>query len=134
MSDPAYLSVTSKLYIGILGCKYDDVNVPLMNNRMHKEKIGTMIVIIDFASILLMMYFFSSINSLNNEFLEKIDDLRVQMKDFGVKINNVKLDKYTIDSRVVKMKIWLHFRDILESKKERHNDMQCVDVCLSLYT
>ena len=56
------------------------------------------------------------------------------MKDFGVKINNVKLDKYTIDSRVVKMKIWLHFRDILESEKERHNDMQCVDVCLSLYT
>ena len=77
MSDSAYLNVTSKLYIGILGCKYDDVNVPLMNKRLHKEKIGTMIVIIDFASILLMMYFFSSINSLNNEFLEKIDDLRV---------------------------------------------------------
>ena len=77
MSDPAYLNVTSKLYIGILGCKYDDVNVPLMNNRLHKEKIGTMIVIIDFASILLMMYFFSKINALNNEFLEKIDDLRV---------------------------------------------------------
>jgi hypothetical protein len=56
------------------------------------------------------------------------------MKDFGVKINNVKLDKHTIDSRVVKMKIWLHFRDILESKKERQNNMQCVDVCLSLYT
>jgi hypothetical protein len=77
MSDPAYLSVTSKLYIGILGCKYDDVNVPFMNDRLHKEKIGIMIVIIDFASVLLMMYFFSKINSLNNEFLEKIDDLRV---------------------------------------------------------
>lgn len=25
MSDPAYLDVTSKLYIGILACKYDDV-------------------------------------------------------------------------------------------------------------
>jgi hypothetical protein len=45
------------------------------------------------------------------------------MKDFGVKINNVKLDKHTTDSRVVKMKIWLHFKNFLESEKERHNDM-----------
>ena len=52
MSDPAYLSVTSKLYIGSLGCKYDDVNVPFMNDRLHKEKIGIMIVIIDFARII----------------------------------------------------------------------------------
>lgn len=134
MSDPAYLAITSKLYIGILGCKYDDVQLPFGSKRLHKERIGIIIVVLDFSSILLMMYFFAKINALNNEFLEKIDDLRVQMKDFGVKINNVKLDKYTLDSRIVKIKIWLHFKDILELKKEKYNDMQCIDVCLSLYT
>ena len=121
MSDPVYLDVMSKIYIGIIGCKYDEVN--FFNNPMHKEKIGAMVVIIDFASVLLMLYFFSKINSLNNELLEKVDDLRVQMKDFGIQINNVILDKYTSDSRVVKIKIWLYFRDILKSKIDRHNDM-----------
>ena len=81
-----------------------------------------------------MIYFFSKINVLNNEFLSGIDDLRVQMKDFGVKINNVKLDKYTQDSRIVKIKIWLYFKEILASNKDKYNDMQCIDVCLSLYT
>jgi len=70
-----------------------------------------------------MIYFFSKINTLNNEFLSNIDDLRVQMKDFGVKINNVKLDKYTQDSRIVKVKIWLYFKEILEINKDRYNDM-----------
>ena len=82
MSDPVYLDVMSKIYIGIIGCKYDEVN--FFNNPLHKEKIGTMVVIIDFASVLIMVYFFSKINTLNNELLEKVDDLRVQMKDFGI--------------------------------------------------
>lgn len=46
-------------------------------------------------SLLIMFYFFKKINYLNNEFLGDIDDLRVTMKDFGLQINNVKLDKYT---------------------------------------
>mgnify|MGYP006089910177 FL=1 len=29
-----------------------------------------------------------------------MDDMRVQMKDFGVQLNNVKLDRYTQDSRL----------------------------------
>lgn len=78
---------------------------------------------VDFTSILIMIYFFSKINVLNNEFLSSIDDLRVQMKDFGVKINNVKLDKYTLDSRIVKIKIWLYFKEILEFNKDKYNDM-----------
>lgn len=134
MSHPVFQSITSQEYIAVVGCKYDDVKIPFSSKRLHKEVIGIIIVGIDFGSILIMIYFFSKINILNNEFLSSIDDLRVQMKDFGVKINNVKLDKYTQDSRIVKIKIWLYFKEILEANKDPYNDMQCVDVCLSLYT
>lgn len=106
MSDPRYQDILSKNYIGIFGCKYDDVGIPFTDTRLHKEVIGVFIVCLDFSTILVMMFFFAKINSLNNEFLANMDDLRVQMKDFGVKIDNVKLDRYTQDSRVVKLKIW----------------------------
>ena len=92
------------------------------------------IVCVDFFSILVMMFFFAKINSINNEFLENMDDLRVTMKDFGVQIDNVKLDKYSQDSRIVKIKVWLHFKEILAPFIDKFNDMQCIDVCLSLYT
>lgn len=63
-----------------------------------------------------------------------MDNLQVQMKDFGVRIKDVRLDKFTYDSRVIKIKVWLHFREILQPFKSAHNDMECIDVCLSLYT
>jgi hypothetical protein len=134
MSIEQYKSITSKIYIGLLGCKYDDVSLPFSKKRIHKEKIGIIIVALDFTSILIMIFFFGKIKQLNSEFLEKIDDLRVQMKDFGVKLNNVRLDKFTSDSRIVKLKIWLYFKELLKDDIDRFNDMQCVDVCLSLYT
>ena len=134
MSDPNYLNITSQIYLGVFGCKYDDVKMPFIESRIHKERIGVFIVCLDVISIMLMIYFFTKINTLNNEFLGCMDDLRVQMKDFGVKINNVKLDKFTYDSRVVKIKVWLHFQDVLEPFKTPYNDMECIDVCLSLYT
>ena len=85
-------------------------------------------------SVAYMAFIFSKLKDINNEYLEIMDDMRVQMKDFGVKINNVKLDKFTYDSRVVKIKVWLHFQDVLEPFKTPYNDMECIDVCLSLYT
>ena len=42
---------------------------------------------------------------------------RVEMKSFGIKIDNLILDKYTQDSRVIKMKIWLYFNDIINDLK-----------------
>ena len=81
-----------------------------------------------------MIFFFSKISEINNDLLQKIDDLRVQMKDFGIKLNNVKLDKFTFDSRIVKIKIWLYFKELLKDDADKYNDMQCIDVCLSLYT
>ena len=57
--------------------------------------IGTYVVIFDTISVGIMLYFIKKVGTLNNEFLNDIDDLRVTMKDFGLQINNVKLDRFT---------------------------------------
>lgn len=88
---------------------------------MHKETIGVIVVSVDFFCLLIMIYFFNKLEALNNEFLKVVDDLKIQMKDFGVTLEDIVLDRYTYDSRIVKMKIWLHFNEILEKKKDKYN-------------
>jgi len=59
------------------------------------------------------------------------------MKDFGVKLNDVKIDKYTQDHRVQKMKIWTHFTEILleyRSGNEERDMVAVIDVCLSQFS
>lgn len=57
------------------------------------------------------------------------------MKDFGVILNDVKIDKYTQDFRVQKMKIWTHFSEILKDYKSNDTDnMEVMDVTLSIYS
>ena len=85
-------------------------------------------------SVAYMAFIFSKLKDINNEYLEIMDDMRVQMKDFGVKVNDVKLDKYTQDSRLQKMKIWLYFTSILKDYATEDNQMEVMDVTLSIYT
>ena len=102
----------------MVGCKYDDVKVPFTRNtRIHKEWIGIIIIICDVVSIGIMIYFFTKIRELNEEFLNALDDLKVQMKDFGVKIDELRLDRFTQDSRLIKMKIWLYFTKIFQNEE-----------------
>jgi hypothetical protein len=51
--------------------------VPFSERRMHKEVVGVLVVSIDFLCILIMIYFFKKLEALNNEFLEKVDDLKI---------------------------------------------------------
>lgn len=61
------------------------------------------------------------------------------MKDFGVILNDVKLDRFTQDSRIQKMKIWLHFSSMFKEFLEKNPDdeiakaNQVIDVTLSMY-
>jgi hypothetical protein len=86
-----------------------------------------------------MAFVFSKLREINDEYLEIVDDLRVQMKDFGVILNDVKPDRFTQDSRIQKMKIWLHFSTMFKTFLEKNPDdeiakaNQVIDVTLSLY-
>ena len=42
------------------------------------------------------------------------------MKDFGVKIDDLKLDRFTQDSRLIKFKIWLYFTKIFQNHAIMH--------------
>lgn len=132
--------LTGRIVIGIAGCKFDRVRVPLFNLKVHKEVIGVIVIGLDAFSIVIMIYFFSVLRQINMEYLDIMDDLRVQMKDFGIKIDEVILDRYTQDSRLIKMKVWLHFTKILGleeisgQKADEYNDLEVIDVTLSNYT
>ena len=89
------LSKTSFEYILIGGCKKDHVSFPFIKIPIHKQKIGILIVVLDFLSIIVLAYFFQKIKDLNKEYLDCLDDLDVQMKDFGIKIDDVKLDRHS---------------------------------------
>jgi hypothetical protein len=90
-----YLKITSFEYILVVGCTEDYVTISSFNSKIHKEKIGIIVVVLDMISVAFMAFIFQKLLEINEEYLDIMDDARVQMKDFGVKINNVKLDKYT---------------------------------------
>ena len=128
-----YLNYTSPHFLIVIGCKDDTVNFPIADN-FHKEIAGVIIVSFDIISILIMAVFFYKLKSINMEYLNIMDDMTVQMKDFTIKINDVELDKYTQDSRSLKMKLWLHFTEILKAKRTIDNNLELLDVTLSIYT
>jgi hypothetical protein len=55
------------------------------------------------------------------------------MKDFGLRIDDVAVDKYSQDNRILKMKLWLHFTDMLKPHRRLENDMQLVDVTVTSF-
>lgn len=142
-----YQKITSYDYILVVGCQEDQVTLPFVNYKMHKQKVGILIVILDVISVIFMAFQFQKLRGINDEYLEIMDDLRVQMKDFGVSLHQIKLDRYTQDSRIQKMRIWLHFSKVLKRfKEEVYEDspdqkddgsmdtMEVIDVNLSIYT
>jgi len=84
--------------------------------------------------MLLMVFMFYKIEQLNKEYLTTVDDNQITMKDFAIMCTNVKLDRYTQDSRLIKMKIWLHFTELMSPFRIYGNDQEVVDVTLSLST
>ena len=99
------------------------------NFKIHKETIGLWTVAIDIISVLLIFYFFRKLKALNQEYLEIIDNNLIKMSSFTVEIHNLILDKTMQDMRMLKMKIWLHFQNILDTKYDDDNDeMRVVDV------
>ena len=60
-----------------------------------------------------------------------MDNNIVKMAKFTIRMNDVKLDKTTQDLRILKMKIWLHFRRLLKPHSDGDNQMEVADVQLA---
>lgn len=110
----------------------DRVKMPLVKNlRLHKLHVATLAVVADIVSILIVYYFFGKLKDFNGEYQDIMDNNIIKMSKFALRMNDVKLDKTTQDLRILKMKIWLHFRRLLHSYKDENNPMELADVQLA---
>ena len=115
----------------IVGCIGDQVL------GIDKDTILVWAVIFDGLSLCTLYYFFNKLEILNKEFLDTYDNYVIDMKDFAIQCTDVLLDEETQDSRLIKMKIWLHFTDTLEFARKANGlefSHEVVDVTLSITT
>ena len=61
-----------------------------------------------------MHNFFSKLEKYNKEYLKVYIENNLTMRDFALQCTDVLFDGKTFDTRLVKMKIWLHFTKILK--------------------
>ena len=54
------------------------------------------------------------------------------MKDFSIQVRRLKFDSTTQDLRILKLKLWLHFEDLLADFKTETNKMEISDIQFSL--
>ena len=97
---------------------YVFINLPygISSFHIHKLHLGIMIVVIDIASVMLCQYIFSTLTKMNHDFIETMDNHIIKMSGFVTTINQLKIDRHSQDLRILIMKHWLHFNQILESK------------------
>jgi hypothetical protein len=124
--------ITSNQFLMVAKCS--GITYGIQGWMFHKLEIALICVIFDIVSIGIMIFVFIRLKTLNNEYIDIIDDNQITMKDFTVQINNLVLDKYTQDIRLVKMKIWLHFNNTFSTRKFmlKDNGFDVCDVTLSL--
>lgn len=88
-------NVTSPYLIIVVGCGDDTVYFPLYHSEVHKDVVGLIVVTFDIASVMIMALFFNKLQKINEQYVNIIDNMSVQMKDFAIQINDLKVDKYS---------------------------------------
>ena len=91
--------ITSREYIIVVGCRKDWVYAPMSFETftITKETVGIMTVVIDIISVLIISLFLSKLGSINDEYLDIMDNMIVQVNDFGVYAYNLRIDKHSQD-------------------------------------
>jgi hypothetical protein len=120
--------VTAADYIGVMSCVSDKLKMPLSNVHFHKEQLGLLAVFCDILSLVLMYYLFGKLKSINAEYLKILDNNVIRMKDFTIQVKRLQVDHQTQDMRILKLKMWLHFTELLKGFREGENQMEVVDV------
>ena len=71
--------------------------------------------------------------------MQEIQRNLIEEKDYSVQINNLKVDKFSQDPRIIKMKLWLQLDDHLSCVKKDNQlpgnsleTIQIIDINLSL--
>jgi hypothetical protein len=120
----------------VVDCISDSVT--LGSSAIRKESVLVIAVVLDMVCTLIMLRFLWKLEKFFNNFLKVHADHHLAMKDFAISCDNCMIDKTTQDTRLVKMKIWLHFTKILSRFDQYTHEQglkhQVIDVTLSIST
>jgi hypothetical protein len=129
------IEINTAQIITVVRCKNDLVEFPLVpSGYLHKEEVGFITVVTDIISTMIIYYMFNKLNSINDEYLEILDNNVIKMKDFSIQIKRLKVTSTTQDTRILKLKLWLHFSKVLEKFKDKltSNQLEIADIQFSL--
>ena len=85
-----FQEITSTEYIGVLACVTDKIWFKIFPGvHFHKEELGLIAVCSDIVSIIVMYYVFGKLKSLNQEYLQILDDNVIRMQDFTIQVHRI---------------------------------------------
>lgn len=111
---------------------YFQIEHDFLENRkikMNKKRMLLCLVIFDTITAIIMIAYIRKLIELNRDKVKEIQHNIEEAKDSSIMIENIPIDKYSQDSRILKMKIWLQLKKQVEGLNGNNN--QILDINLS---
>ena len=67
----------------------------------------TFVSILDLVCATILIWSIMSLKAMSDDRLDEIASSLVEVKDFVIQLNQLKVDKYSQDERILQMKLWL---------------------------
>ena len=83
------------------------------NDSIGKLEILTFVSILDLVCALILIWTMMSLKAISDDRLDEISFSLVEVKDFVIQLNQLKVDKYSQDERILQMKLWLNINEQL---------------------
>ena len=81
---------------------------------MNKEEMLMWVHLFNAATMITILRMVQKIIECNQDKIKEINQNTVELKDFTVVLHGVPIDKYSQDTRVLKMKIWLQLHNLIK--------------------
>jgi hypothetical protein len=76
-----------------------------------KLQMLTVVSIFDLVCATILICSIMSLKAMSDDRLEEIASSLVEVRDFVIQLNQVKVDKYSQDERILQMKLWLYINE-----------------------
>ena len=85
------------------------------NGTIGKLEMLTFVSILDLVCATILIWSIMSLKAMSDDRLDEIASSLVEVKDFVIQLNQLKVDKYSQDERILQMKLWLKVNESLEN-------------------
>ena len=87
------------------------------NGTIGKLEMLTIVSILDLVCATILIWSIMSLQAMSDDRLDEIASGLVEIKDFVIQLNQLKVDKYSQDERILQMKLWLKVNESLENNQ-----------------